>query len=234
MYRYVVSVTYPAQQLLTFTQNSNKPIKESKSRKLCYLCAVCNKLFCFKYELIRHQRSHTGERPFKCNECNKCFNYNSALLEHKRVHSGEKPYECTACNMCFRQKSTLNRHKRTHTGEKPFRCELCNKCFTQRSSLTWHTTLHSGESPFYCSKCNQYFSRRGTLVKHNKTKHLSQETYISARNKPEKCLQSEQCLVNRSTLDTKMKDEQPDEVETSLEMLVRSSDILNDLNEQTE
>ena len=232
----------PSKDWYECTQSPNKST-EAPARKPCYDCAVCNKPFSFKYQLMRHQRSHTGERPFECKHCGKCFNYNSALLEHLRVHSGEKPYQCTVCNRYFRQKSTLNRHKRTHTGEKPYKCDFCNKSFTQRSSLSWHIISHNGQTPFYCPKCNMYFTRKGAIIKHYKTfthAHVNKELYRCGDISTENHLQSHQCLVNGSTLqngrplEVTVKVEKPDELETSLELLVRTSDLLNDLKEENE
>ncbi|EDM07806.1 rCG53965, partial [Rattus norvegicus] len=40
--------------------------------------------------LIRHQRIHTGEKPY-AKDCWKAFSQKSNLIEHERVHTGEKP-----------------------------------------------------------------------------------------------------------------------------------------------
>ena len=58
---------------------------------------MCSKAFNCEDDLMRHKRSHGGERPYCCDVCSKAFNVKSDLITHKHVHSGERPYCCDVC-----------------------------------------------------------------------------------------------------------------------------------------
>lgn len=63
-----------------------------------------------------------GRNLHECELCGGGFSRKWYLARHQRVHTGVKPYACNTCGKSFSQSSTLTRHGLTHTGERPHAC----------------------------------------------------------------------------------------------------------------
>ena len=70
-----------------------------------------------------------NQRQSICTFCNKSFRSKADKLRHERIHTGEKPFNCGFCGKTFSQKVNAETHEATHTGEKQYKCSYCIKAF---------------------------------------------------------------------------------------------------------
>ena len=64
-------------------------------------------MFYKKNHLIIHQRTHSGEKPYKCGHSDKYFFDKSTQVTHQGAHYSEKPFECDQCDQCLPIKLVL-------------------------------------------------------------------------------------------------------------------------------
>ncbi|XP_027204273.1 uncharacterized protein LOC113797996 [Dermatophagoides pteronyssinus] len=138
-----------------------------------FKCPICKFTFVRLYDLKRHCRTHTADRPFACKYCGNMFKRKKTLKLHIRIHTGEKPYRCPLCSYSSTQSQNVYKHIRIHTGEKPFKCDQCDKRFSEKQGLKLHRTIHEAKQ-FCCKYCPNFYSRRDTLRAHMYEKHKTE------------------------------------------------------------
>lgn len=99
---------------------------------------MCEKSFTTSSSMLKHQRIHTGEKPFKWIKDPKT----KVLIKKETVTI---PSICEECDKSFKTKYELKQHMRSHTGERPFVCTICGKTYLHRTHLIEHARRHTGK-----------------------------------------------------------------------------------------
>ncbi|XP_076036373.1 uncharacterized protein LOC143022167 isoform X1 [Oratosquilla oratoria] len=102
-------------------------------------------------------------------ECNLCFKVlkESSVKQHQKTHSGEKPYKCDMCNSRFTRKGDVKRHKRlVHKNQKPYKCRKCQKEFSDKKNLKYHLQNHDKAIYYSCETCFFKFGKREYYENH--------------------------------------------------------------------
>ncbi|XP_023567848.1 zinc finger protein 40 isoform X2 [Octodon degus] len=75
-------VNQSVEQMCNLLLKDQKPKKQGK-----YICEYCNRACAKPSVLLKHIRSHTGERPYPCVTCGFSFKTKSNLYKHKKSHA---------------------------------------------------------------------------------------------------------------------------------------------------
>lgn len=124
-------------------------------------CRICGEKLPDAYHRDRHERSHTGVKPFSCDDCGKRFSVAQRLQIHVRAkHTGERPYRCSRCPKAYCSNHDRNVHERSHWAVKPYKCGRCAKTFITNGARFRHELVHKKRKPFPCSNCPKTFSKK--------------------------------------------------------------------------
>ncbi|XP_077291719.1 uncharacterized protein LOC143915139 isoform X6 [Arctopsyche grandis] len=143
-----------------------------------YKCNICFKSFALNYSLFTHVKDHDDEeKPYKCDVCSKSFARKQYLAYHKIIHTGNTSYKCDICFKSFAHNSQLITHERCHTGEKLYKCDICSNSFSQKAGIVSHMVSHAKEKLHKCNICKKSFLRKYQLFKHELQVHVQVKPY---------------------------------------------------------
>ncbi|ALC41004.1 Opbp [Drosophila busckii] len=149
------------------TPASNKKKDVGTKDKPGFACQYCDSVFMRPYEKVKHERVHTGEKPYSCEVCGKTFRVSYSLTLHLRTHTNIRPYVCTTCNKRFKSHQVYSHHLRIHNSERQYACDSCPKSFRTSVQLYAHKNTHT--KPYQCAVCNRPFASLYAVKTHMKT-----------------------------------------------------------------
>ncbi|XP_034561993.1 general transcription factor IIIA, b [Notolabrus celidotus] len=121
-----------------------------------FSCESCDKSFCTRYQLTRHELNHSGEKQHKCLDdgCSEAFITNNSMKNHMaRVHRHQESSirnnalcDHKGCGKDFNKRNQLKAHKGDHQQILPFRCSFngCAREFPTHGKLKHHEGVHAG------------------------------------------------------------------------------------------
>ncbi|XP_017010234.2 zinc finger protein draculin [Drosophila takahashii] len=163
---------------------SQRPGQGDNKEKPGFPCQYCERVFTRPFEKVKHERVHTGEKPYACEVCGKTFRVSYSLTLHLRTHTNIRPYVCTVCNKRFKSHQVYAHHLRIHSSERQFTCDACPKTFRTSVQLYAHKNTHT--KPYQCTVCNRPFSSlyavRNHMVTHKEDKEKGTSNSKNGKN----------------------------------------------------
>ena len=113
MYHY-----YNLPRIFPYFAHQTAHSSQGSMRTQGFKCNYCGKVYCRKYVLKIHMRTHTGFKPLRCKVCDKSFSDPSNMKKHVKLHESEDTvHKCRYCGRNFvRYRGLLNHIKSKHSG----------------------------------------------------------------------------------------------------------------------
>lgn len=93
--------------------NCNNQIRSDNLKRHKERCKAKEPTDIFSRQMNENHISNDDVNKFKCSwpTCEKVFKTDYDLQRHMRGHTGEKPYKCPSCNQRFSRLDNMSKHK---------------------------------------------------------------------------------------------------------------------------
>ncbi|KAL2080730.1 hypothetical protein ACEWY4_024523 [Coilia grayii] len=134
-----LSASVPSTIQVPVTPGYN-PVQMATVVNLGSLDQVCN--------ITNKEQKPKKQGKYVCEYCHRACAKPSVLLKHIRSHTGERPYPCVTCGFSFKTKSNLYKHKKSHAHAIKLGLTMRSDSQSQESDkgLGPHSDDESGES----------------------------------------------------------------------------------------
>ena len=162
------------------SNNCNKRREKTETKGNSLVCSHpgCDREFRFRHKLVHHERSHTGEKPFKCHTCGQSYSTKFSLNEHitQKHNLFDEPVVCGIddCDKQFNNERSLKIHQKFyHLLSERFVCDHpnCDYKTGLKVNLNKHKVAkHTTERPFKCQfeGCGKAFKLEDSYKYHLK------------------------------------------------------------------
>ena len=163
-----ITVEFPADDFYEFIGNNEEPTPDFPDNELPKEDITSNEEKMTEGKRDTSAIDDNGKKN-PCIFCGKCFLKKSHKQRHERIHTGEKPFECKFCEKRFVEKFNMKTHEMIHLDEKPFHCKTCLRAFTTLKLLKYHENVHRNKRPYKCKNCAKCYFYPSDLRRHEKS-----------------------------------------------------------------
>ncbi|XP_077483828.1 uncharacterized protein LOC144093941 isoform X2 [Amblyomma americanum] len=176
--------------------------KAAKGLQREFYCHYCPKVLTAASNLLRHERTHTGEKPYKCRYCPRRCADRGNLSRHEELHRSVKRRSLflkrgrkqsaelqSTTEISERKKKQITkrrvrqaassdggdvqkRHNASTGSQRFMQCRYCSYRSCFPGNMKRHERTHTGEKPYKCRYCPRRSADRGNLSRHEEL-HLS-------------------------------------------------------------
>ncbi|XP_053673539.1 zinc finger protein 845-like [Anopheles nili] len=151
-----------------------------------FRCQYCDRVFGTRPRLDRHERTHTGERPYACHLCTKTFAHSGQLTTHISRHNNERGHQCEQCGKAFFNKAMLRQHQETHetaesrksntkSRQRPCPHPGCTHVAMTYQAYYMHRLRH--DMAHRCEECGKRFARQCEVRRHRRIYHSAEHPF---------------------------------------------------------